>query len=1495
MINMLPVLRRWYKLEGGDMDARREKQGFNKQLNLALSVCFIFLSLISSAFISYVTYDRERTAYIDYGENITDSFIHQLSIPFTGSFEEFLGYASNTSFKFPEVQKVIIFDDEFNSIFSFNKNSDVDVINGWQDVNSYKARFERETERAFYFTAKIRTPYEGKNTAYLMLVLKKPSLSSYVEAIFFTNAGIIIFVALISLLILGLVIRRLTKPLEEFSSMMIQAASGEVGLRIHHDASIELSNMSEAFNQMMEMSEKRLDELEVSRDRAVQIAKIKSDFAANVSHEIRTPLNGILGMVNLLKEMGLPQHQHEYLEVASKSGDSLLQMLNDVLDYSKMEGGHFELDIKDLDLRVLLEQLALLYAEKVQAKDLELCLDLPTSELLFVRGDSTRIRQVIGNLLNNAVKFTVTGHITLSAHILSNANGLASIEICVADTGIGIPEKSQEQVFMPFIQVCPQVGDEYGGTGLGLTIVSQMVGLMGGEVSVSSVEGEGSCFKVVLPMQVHSIKLELPSSDINLLQGKKVLLVEPFIETRRYVEGMLQLWGVSCETVDSFDEAVITMKLNANRDDVPDLCLFNADYSDGGMGDFLSEFKGNLVYKKVKLIPMVRFGSKITPVDEGGATFVASIDRPVRYEKLRVTLLDVFSDKKGLVEAKPKAKNYHSDVLQNKKILVVDDNETNQLVATAMLNQFGVTADVASNGKEAIEAFKSEYYDIILMDCNMPVMGGCEAAKGIRSIDTGDARPIIIALTAKDAPSDIDDCIESGMDGVLFKPFKLMELLAELEKSFGFSLVAEEEIAVDVEPTAPGGTVIIDSVFDTLAMNTGDGIERIVNTYLIDSPIYIVTLTAAMEAGGTTKCLDLAHKIKGSSRNVGAEGLVSICSEIEGIWSKNAQDEGIIKALGARLEEEFSLVEITLANKLLALDLSESAQAQRAKAVILIVDDDQSTRMTVASVLEREGYLVEQGSNGREAVRLFDILRPNVVIMDAMMPIKDGFEACKEIKSSPGGEDVPILITTALESEKSVDLAFESGAADFVPKPINLSVLRQRVRRLLAKQSADKHVQKLAYKDSLTGLPNRAAFVEQFQQELDHAKRNDSRAAIFFIDLDRFKNINDSFGHEAGDVLLKALSGRLINCIRSGDMLARLGGDEFVVVLSNMSADATPDQVAQSMLDALNEPFNVAGQELFATVSIGIAMYPDDGLSKDSLLKNADTAMYRAKAAGRNTYRRYTQDMSEVLEQRMRVETELRKVLADNELSLYYQPKQDVLTGKVIGSEALVRWEHRLRGMVSPVEFIPVAEEMGIIKEIGLWVLDKACETIKSWQLEYGYQGTVAVNVSAVQMAESNFVELVQECLDKHELEPHYLELEVTETMVLENIDVMLDMLNRIKNMGVSISIDDFGTGYSSFSYIKQLPANTLKLDMEFIQDIPGNKADMAVVDGMIVLAHNLGMKVVSEGVETQEQYDFLLEHKCDLIQGYFINKPLSEKVFEREYVALERVDEALQ
>jgi len=1447
------------------MDVQQNKKGLGQQLNLAFLLGAIFMSIASAALISYTTYERERTTYFKFGAAALTSLHSQISLPFSGSLDHLLIDAFKSYSAFKGVQKLIAFDKKYKELFSIKKDQDYRVIGGWQDLEMGDVRFERETNDALYFTASLNSD----SAAYLMLILNKPSLDTYIND-FFINAAIVFFLAMFFLTVLSVFIKRLTKSLDEFTSVMTQAASGKKGVRANKETSGELVHMFESFNQMMDMNEKKCVLLGVSRDQARQEANLKSDFAANVSHEIRTPLNGMLGMISLLKGPGLPQKQQDYLEAASASGESLLQVINNVLDFSKIEAGEFDLDLKDLDLRLLLEQVGLLYAEKAQEKRLELCLDLPAKDILFVRGDPVRLRQIISNLLSNAIKFTSVGHITLSARIVSRSEDSGQVDITVTDTGKGIPNDSLDAIFKPFDQASVETATEYGGTGLGLTIVRQLTTLMKGTVSVASVVGEGSCFQLTIPLQMHSLVIDRPAGEARLFSNKNILLVEPFEETRTYIEGMLNAWGIKYQTTASFDEALL--KKDSEPDYNPEVCLFNADYSKSSESEFFEKFT------KTKLVPMVRLGHGPSVIDKGKGGFSASIDRPVRYEKLRMLLLGVLAGHKSPIQPIEKQKPVPSAILQKLNILVAEDDKSNQLVVVGVLKELGILAEVAENGKEALSMFKSYEYDLILMDCNMPIMDGYESTKAIRSLGVGVKQPIIIALTAKDTKAEWDACRQSGMNACLSKPFQLSKLLTVLEKELE-SVIKNE----DVDETSLMGLVdsaIVESTFKKLAVNTGEGIHQIVHSYLLDTPIYIITLIAAMEAVDRVKILNLAHKIKGGSRNLGAETLVSICVEIEKTCTKKIVDVSKVEQLSTHLEAEFSRVNTELATKLDELNVENDKLKGAAQKTVLVVDDDSSMRMTVASALESEGYQVELAENGRDAIRLFGILHPNIIVMDAIMPIKNGFKACREIKSMAGGDDVSILITTVLESEESLDLAFESGASDFVPKQADLSVLKQRVKRLLSKQSEGNHVQRLAYKDSLTGLPNRAAFVEHVQKELDTAKRNNTKIAIFFIDVDHFKKINDNLGPDAGDALLKALSGRLMSCISPNDMLARIGGDAFVVVLSKLVDVSTQDTIAKTMLAMLKAPFNLSGNEVSASVSIGVAVYPDDGLSKDELLKNSDTAMYRAKAAGRNTYRLYAPEMREVLEQRMRLESELREVVKNEELRLHFQPKKDAKTGKVIGSEALVRWHHHTRGIVPPVEFIPVAEEVGLINEIGFWVLDTACATAKNWQLEYSYYGSVAVNISAVQMKEDDFVFLVETCLNKYELEAKYLELEITESMAFDKTGVMLDKLNQIRDMGVNVAIDDFGTGDLSFSDIKNLPVNTLKLDMEFIENIVENESDMTVVDGMIVLAHNLGMTVVAEGVESQEQYDLLVAHKCDIVQGYFIGKPLPGKIF---------------
>lgn len=430
------------------------------------------------------------------------------------------------------------------------------------------------------------------------------------------------------------------------------------------------------------------------------------------------------------------------------------------------------------------------------------------------------------------------------------------------------------------------------------------------------------------------------------------------------------------------------------------------------------------------------------------------------------------------------------------------------------------------------------------------------------------------------------------------------------------------------------------------------------------------------------------------------------------------------------------------------------------------------------------------------------------------------------------------------------------------------------------RKASEDHVRHLAHHDALTNLPNRTLLMERLSHALAHAHRHSQMVAVMFLDLDRFKNINDTLGHAVGDQLLKSVAERLSECVREDDTVARLGGDEFVIILEGVSSIQDVAGVAQKLINALERPVILERQEMFVTTSIGISVYPDDGDSADILIKHADTAMYRAKEQGRNNGQFYTADMNELALERLTMENSLRHALERNEFMLYYQPQVDLRTRRITGMEALLRWQHPDFGLVLPSRFIPIAEETGLIVPIGEWVLRAACFQNKAWQDAGMPRLHVAVNLSARQFKQPNLVNIVSQTLADSGLEPRYLELEITESIAMERAEETIARLNELKAMGVSISMDDFGTGHSSLSYLKRFPIDTLKIDQSFVQDVLLDSQDAAIAAAITTMARSLKMKVVTEGVETKEQIDFLREHDRNEVQGYYFSHPLPADAF---------------
>ncbi|MGH8670528.1 MAG: EAL domain-containing protein [Burkholderiales bacterium] len=430
-------------------------------------------------------------------------------------------------------------------------------------------------------------------------------------------------------------------------------------------------------------------------------------------------------------------------------------------------------------------------------------------------------------------------------------------------------------------------------------------------------------------------------------------------------------------------------------------------------------------------------------------------------------------------------------------------------------------------------------------------------------------------------------------------------------------------------------------------------------------------------------------------------------------------------------------------------------------------------------------------------------------------------------------------------------------------------------RDMTERKRSEQEIEHLASYDALTGLPNRSLLQRRMAQLIAQSKHDQKRFGVLFIDLDRFKNINDSLGHAVGDGLLRAVAARLMECVREQDTVARLGGDEFVILLSDLGQGRNADHVAIKFLDALAVPIEIDGYTLHASPSIGISVFPDDGDDPESLMKNADSAMYHAKSSGRNNFQVFKPTMIEGAQNRLILENNLRLAIKNGEFTLHYQPQVDLNTGCITGVEALIRWQQPGKGMIPPMDFIPIAEETGLIVPLGLWVLREACRQNKAWQ-DHGYPPVViAVNLSARQLREQHFLETVSQELEETGLEPRYLELEITESVVMENAEETIATLKSLNKMGLQLSIDDFGTGYSSLSYLKRFPIHKLKIDRSFVRDITTDPDDAAIAGAVIALAESLGLRVIAEGVETDDQIAFLRKHRCHEVQGYFLSKPL--------------------
>ncbi len=508
-----------------------------------------------------------------------------------------------------------------------------------------------------------------------------------------------------------------------------------------------------------------------------------------------------------------------------------------------------------------------------------------------------------------------------------------------------------------------------------------------------------------------------------------------------------------------------------------------------------------------------------------------------------------------------------------------------------------------------------------------------------------------------------------------------------------------------------------------------------------------------------------------------------------------------------------------------------------------------------------------------------------VIILDMRMPPgPDGAWAAARIREMDPYAN--IIIATADSDMNPCEIATQVPPDDkffYIQKPFHPHEIRQLTLALGHRCEAERQVQQLAYYDSLTGLPNRALFLDRLSQTIELARRYQRKMALLFLDLDNFKRINDTLGHHFGDEILKITAERLLRCVRACDAVthlplgtaARLGGDEFTVILTEIIHGEDAAIVAQRILRTIGQPMRFSTHETIITPSIGIAIFPDDGDNAESLLKNADLAMYFAKQAGSNIFQYYQKSMNETALKRLTMEHHLRQALTLGEFSLHYQPQIDLATGEISGMEALLRWNNWELGHVPPDEFIPVAEESGLIIAIGEWVMRTACQQVKDWRDRNVALPRIAVNVSIRQFAQHNFASLVAQVLAETGLEPQTLELEITESLLMKDTEWATATLCTLRALGIRVAIDDFGTGYSSLSRLKEFPIDRMKIDRSFVQALNTNLSDQAIAHAIIAMADSMNLQVIAEGVETLDQLDFLRMKSCGEVQGYYVSRPL--------------------
>ena len=1341
------------------------------------------------------------------------------------------------------------------------------------------------------------------------------------------------------------------------------------------------------------------------------VDRIKTEFISTVSHELRTPLTSIRGSLGMLKSGVLdntPEKSSRMIELAHNNTERLINLVNDILDVEKIQAGKMELKFAKLNITDLVKQSISANESYANSCKVSIQLNNDTPDF-YVYADAHRLQQVITNLISNAAKFSpekgiVSIGIKKQTHL---------VQVSFSDHGIGIPEQFRSKMFQKFSQLDSSDTRQKGGTGLGLSISRQLVKMMGGQIQLSSTVGQGSCFSFQLGMKQSSQSI-IQKADISVLRGMNILLVDDNSSNSEILSSQLGQWGIRCHCANSGLQAIEHLVQSLQQNQFYQIALLDWHMPEMDGLTLANTIHQNPQLQDISLVILSSTGLSIDQIQAENSGINYLLNKPVPQQKLLHCLLELSGARLNHKELQPESTANKTEKLSG-HILLAEDNPVNQEVGMAMLRTMGCQPEVVNNGHEAVKAFAEKHFDAILMDCHMPEMDGFEATVKIRQQETAlnkTQQIPIIALTADVKKGIIDQCLDTGMDDYVSKPFDLNHLQQTLEKWLPCSEQTFNQPSTTLAQDSPPA---IDNL-DFKALNnlqqhnsvTGENLlNKSINLFQQFAPKQLEKLDDALEQQNTQELSNIAHSLKSACANLGALKLAACAESIEAI-SRQGHTENVATLLKTLKQQLPTIIE-SLNHELNTRNTSTQQQATfSAKEIhkqhILLVDDDISFRLITHSALTAASFIVDEASNGLQALEYVKQQKPDLILLDVIMEPLDGFETCRLLRKQAELLDVPIIMTTGLEDIDAINRAFESGASDFIVKPLNYSILihrlsfilraghdsaelrnsklrlitAQRIARIgywiwdvkqnhfqLSDQLADlcnidlntfdstvdgfialiepddrdmikdmilhapykkttqfveyrihtaadkityvhqemvkiiendrpmitgtvqdisqrkiseKKIHNLAYFDHLTGLASRTYYQEQIQSLIKSASYHNEEFAFLFIDLDGFKDVNDSLGHTLGDELLKIIAERLKGVVRGADFAARLGGDEFCILLNNIESDLFVTEVAERCLLKINESLFLNKQEIRARASIGIAIFPRDGKTEMELMKAADTAMYAAKQAGKQCFIFYSQEMATSAISRLEKELMLREAFEKDQFILYYQPQICMQSGRMVSMEALARWQHPEKGMIPPGEFIPEIERLGLIAELGNWAIKTACEQIACWHKSGLPYMQVAVNLSALHFQDDCLINTVQSILRETEVPAKYLELEVTESAM--QAEQCLHIISRLRELGIKISIDDFGTGYSCLASLKQLPLDCLKIDKVFVDDVLTNPHTPLLLGAIIGLANALEYNLIAEGVETKEQALVMHGLGCQLIQGYYFSRPVaSDKI----------------